>query len=172
MLNLEAKVIVRRLSTVILASAILHGSALESGSLLAQVVESRCDPAYLGRAEMVDTATLEKTVREGMLFRTGQGLRLEAYNRGDTLNVLVVTIIAETAYATASYYFLSPQDYVVNLTSWHYDKPSSEGAKVVSRSTQYFYFCEGELVDPDYARKARLVKQLFEEDAVRLLEGG
>jgi hypothetical protein len=166
-------VIVTRLSIVILASVILHGSALETGGLLAQVVESRCDPAYLGRAEMVDTATLEKTVRGGVLRQTSQELRLEAYYRGDTLSVLMVTIIGETGYATASYYFLSPQDYVVNLTNWNYDKPiHMGGAKVVSRNTQYFYFCEGELVDPDYARIARLVKELLEEDAMRLLEAG
>jgi hypothetical protein len=118
---------------------------------------------------MVDTATLDKRVRGGILDESGHSIRVEAFYASDTLKVLVATVRGETGYSTTAYYFLSPQDYVLDFTEWHYAQPHS--VDVVSRSRQYFYFCDGEFVDTDYSRRARLLKQFLEEDALPLLDG-
>jgi len=138
---------------------------------LAQVAEGRCDPAVLGGAEMVDTATLTPRFQyDGLDPDSQRPMLMTGYYEGDSLKVLRVVIGGETGTWTGTYYFLSPQDYVIAAVTSHYAQPiGSDNTNVVSRSRQYYYVCNGEIVDTHYLRRARDLRGYLEDALMPLL---
>jgi hypothetical protein len=136
----------------------------------AQVAEGECDVARLGRADLVETGGLARFDYDDHDPQSGLPMHVRGYYDGDSLRVLSVIISGETGHWIARYRFLSPDDYVVDLTDSHYAEPVPGNTEVVSRYRQYFYFCNGELVDIQYTRTARNLKDFLETDLLPLLE--
>jgi hypothetical protein len=159
------------LPAVLVKAALLFSLVINAESVAhAQVAEGECDVAILGRAELVDTASLARFDYDGLDPESARPMIVRSYYDGDSLRVLSVTIGGETGYWVGRYYFLSPDRYVLDATNWHYAEPIPGNTEVVSRHRQYFYFCNGELlVDTQYARTARNLKDFLETGLLPLL---
>jgi hypothetical protein len=139
--------------------------AVAVSPLAGQGRRSLCNPRALGRAVVVDTTMLNKTlVYEGSDPESTEGVSVSAFFEGDSLRVLSATYLGELGRGIDTYYLLSTQDYVVEHTELYYSQPIYEGeVSVVSRFTQYFYFCEGVPTDFSRDEQAESIRSSLEE---------
>jgi hypothetical protein len=156
-------------STLWLAcSALLAGVA--GSHSVGQIRRPSCNQMVLGQAVMVDTTMLDKIlVYRGAHSGSTEGVLVSAFLDGDSLKVLTATYFGELGKGIDTYYLLSREDYVVEHTELYYSQPIRMGdAHVISRFTQHFYFCGGDLVEFRYGERAEHVKGALEEFVSRL----
>lgn len=123
--------------------------SLATGPVHAQVMQSdTCGVARIGRALAVDTLTLRRSTGQDRTLRTTEGNSFSAFYAGDSLKVLILSNYRETGQSVTTYYFLTPDDYVISYSESFYDVPVGypQPSKVVSKYDQFFYVCGGQVL--------------------------
>ena len=123
-----------------------------------------CNQVSLGSALMVDTAKLKgDTVYIGASpIGEESNIIAEKFHSAGTLRAVKVTTYGETVAATDTYYLLAKDYYAVEHSEvYRFPSPSGSGLDTVSRFKQYFYFCDGSLVDFRREERAEYLHDLL-----------
>lgn len=113
-----------------------------------------CTVEHLSALETMDLENMKTLTREGPYPQTTEGVAIKHFYESHALKAVDATFYGETRKLNAKYYFLSRNNYLINITDYEYTNFIYEPGWEIASETHYrYFFCGGALIessgDPD-----------------------